>query len=363
MKIAVIGGGIYGVSVAIRLRSKGYNVDLYEKNKDILMAASGINQYRLHRGYHYPRSDDTIDSCRDTIGEFIDEYKDAIVNHYEHYYCIAKEKSFVTGENFLETCTRHGLEYEHAFLDVINNEKIDLTIKAKESLFNAKKLRTVCWARLKTLGVNVLLNTKAEEDIFDKYDMVVVATYANMNNVLGRFPEAQQNYQYELCEKPVFRMPPELKGKSIVIMDGPFMCVDPLDSGEYSVMGNVVHAIHNTNTGKEPLIPDKYRDLIDKGVIISPSVTRVKEFIDSASEFIPAVIKAEYIGSMFTVRTVLPNEDATDRRPTVIRLINNKLITVFSGKIGNAVHAAHEVEKLIEGINEDKKGTIQTNIG
>lgn len=355
MKIAVVGGGIYGVSVALRLATQGYEVSLYEKNKDILLAASGINQYRLHRGYHYPRSADTIESCRDTISEFIDEYKEAIVSHYDHYYCIAKEKSLVSGNDFLKVCESNGLEYEISILDVVNNEKLDVTIRARESLFDAKKLRAICWERLKTSGVNVYLNTEAKADIFDAYDVVVVATYANMNDVLERFPEAQQNYQYELCEKPVFRMPPELKGKSIVIMDGPFMCIDPIDSGEYSVMGNVVHAIHSTNTGKKPVIPEGYRDLINNGIIKSPPITNVKKFVDSASEFIPAVRKAEYIGSMYTVRTVLPNEDDTDRRPTVIRLINNKLITVFSGKIGNAVHAAHEVSQLIAGIDEDRK--------
>ena len=58
MKIAVIGGGIFGVTTAIRL-AKNHHVDLYEKNSDILQSASGINQYRLHRGYHYPRSNET----------------------------------------------------------------------------------------------------------------------------------------------------------------------------------------------------------------------------------------------------------------------------------------------------------------
>ncbi|RZD44075.1 MAG: hypothetical protein CXT78_07170 [Thaumarchaeota archaeon] len=49
MKIAVVGGGIFGVTTAIRL-ANNHDVDLYEKNSDILESASGINQYRLHRG-------------------------------------------------------------------------------------------------------------------------------------------------------------------------------------------------------------------------------------------------------------------------------------------------------------------------
>ena len=49
MRIAVIGGGIFGVTTAIRL-AENHSVDLFEKNSDILQSASGINQYRLHRG-------------------------------------------------------------------------------------------------------------------------------------------------------------------------------------------------------------------------------------------------------------------------------------------------------------------------
>ena len=56
MKIAVVGGGIFGITSAWKLAQKGHGVDLYEKQPDILTAASGINQYRLHKGFHYPRS-------------------------------------------------------------------------------------------------------------------------------------------------------------------------------------------------------------------------------------------------------------------------------------------------------------------
>ena len=54
--IAIIGGGFFGATVAYVLAEAGYPVTLFEKHDDLLQAASGINQFRLHRGYHYPRS-------------------------------------------------------------------------------------------------------------------------------------------------------------------------------------------------------------------------------------------------------------------------------------------------------------------
>jgi len=54
-RVAVVGGGIFGISAAVKL-AKHFRVDLIAQNTDILMAASGLNQCRVHRGFHYPTS-------------------------------------------------------------------------------------------------------------------------------------------------------------------------------------------------------------------------------------------------------------------------------------------------------------------
>ena len=55
---------------------------------------------------------------------------------------------------------------------------------------------------------------------------------------------------------------------------------------------------------------------------------------------------------MYTIRTVLPNKDNTDERPTIVSKQNNNFI-LFSGKIGNCVEAANKIEELIN--NESNK--------
>ena len=50
------------------------------------------------------------------------------------------------------------------------------------------------------------------------------ATYTSLNE----FTDKKQDYQFELCEKPVIKLPEKYNNKSVVIMDGPFMCIDPL---------------------------------------------------------------------------------------------------------------------------------------
>jgi len=51
---------------------------------------------------------------------------------------------------------------------------------------------------------------------------------------------------------------------------------------------------------------------------------------------------------MFTVRAVPPRVEDTDERPTLVKKINEKIITVFSGKITTCVQAANEIKKIIQ---------------
>ena len=60
---------------------------------------------------------------------------------------------------------------------------------------------------------------------------------------------------------------------------------------------------------------------------------------------------AVHIGSMFTVRTVLPNMNSTDERPTIVRQISDNVFTIFSGKVTTCVEAAEEVSMLIKEKN------------
>jgi hypothetical protein len=346
-KIAVIGAGIFGISAAIHL-GKNHDIDLYEKNKDILQAASGINQYRAHRGYHYPRSRKTVLSCLKGEKSFRQEYPEAMIDDVDHFYCIAKKHSFINSKKFLDFCKKFDLEFEKIKIDTVDKKTVELCIKGKEALIDPIELKKMCFEKLKENNINLLLNTKATKQIFDQYDHVVICTYAMTNELLDDFPEFQQDYQYELCEKIVVKLPKSFENKSIVIMDGPFMCLDPYGRSGNFLLGNVTHAIHTTNIGKYPIIEPQYENLLNNGVIKNPPMTRFKEFIDSGKHFFPELKKAKYIGSMFTIRTVLPFKDKTDERPTLVKKVSDKIFTVYSGKFISSVEAAKDLQKLID---------------
>src|SRR3989338_7152465 len=142
MKIGVIGGGIFGVSVAWMLAKNDYSVDLYERGKDIISAASRVNQYRIHRGYHYPRSKETALLSIEGEKSFRREYSNALLgNRIKHYYSISKENSFVTAEQCLKFWDDCNLKYEKANIDILNKDKIALTVKVEEDIFDPAALK------------------------------------------------------------------------------------------------------------------------------------------------------------------------------------------------------------------------------
>lgn len=345
-RVAVVGGGIFGSTAAIHAARAGHEVHLFEEKQALLQAASGINQYRLHRGYHYPRSSETASSARDAERSFREEYGDSIISDGRNIYAIAREDSLVAADAFLDFCRAHGLGYTEMPIErYCNPETVALVVEGEEAWMDPGALRIQVEARLRESGVTVHLVTRATHDLLEAFDTVIVATYAHLNEVILH-TDAHQEYQFEVCEKPVVRLN-GLENTGIVVMDGPFMCADPLGRTGLHVLGNVVHAIHATNTGLAPQVPEEIMSLLNNGLIKKPAITNFKEFIEHGSRFIPALHDAEHVGSFYTIRTVLPRMEKTDARPTVVSRISDRYIRIFSGKIGNCVEAAREAIGLI----------------
>ena len=347
MKIAVIGAGIFGITTAIKL-ARQHDVSIFERNSDILKGASDVNQCRIHRGYHYPRSPKTTLQVLNSEVEFLEEFSDAVINGTENYYCISKSDSYITSDDYINFCKKHNLEFSKINLDIVDTNSVDLCIKVKEKLFDYEKLKKNCWEKLNASGVKVLLNTKADKEVFEKFDFVVIATYADINSLLNNYKEKQHNYQFEICEKIFLELPQEFHNKSIVIMDGPFLSIDPVGTKNYFIIGDVVNTVHSRNVGKFPKIDEKFLPLLDKGLIKNPPFTKLDLFLDSGSRFFPKFNEAKYVGSSFSIKTVLPEANSTDDRPTLVELIDENIITIFSGKISTCMDAANQVEKLIK---------------
>ena len=360
MKIAIIGAGIFGCTSALKLREKfpSSKITIYEKSTSILSGASGINQFRLHRGYHYPRSTEMIQS---TI-EFESEFKSCIVKG-ERYYAIAKEGSLVTSEEYLNFLENNALKYwkiEGNNLP-LHYTNLDLVVKVQESSFDPAQLYLELTKRLTDSFIILLKNTTFKKKDLKKFDLVINATYSNLNEILD--DEDQLEYQFELCEKAVISVGKDWQNIGMVIMDGEFCCIDPLGFNKYfHVLGHVKEAIHDRQVGFKYKIPPGYSDILNIGSCKS-SLSRFPFILNGCKEFfkfenkpvIPESSKGSnkliggvhYHGSMFTVRTVLKDRDHDDARPSYITKHSDSLYSIFSGKIGTSIAIANQLKEMI----------------
>jgi hypothetical protein len=343
-KVLVVGGGIFGTTAATMLATAGFNVTLHEELNGLLKCASGINQFRLHKGYHYPRSKQTAKECLTGLKTFKRKYESSVVNgNIEHYYAIADKESLTSPQEYLKFLVELNLEF-----DVVTPIKnTSLTLKVEEELFDSEMLRVQSIQKMRGVGVDVVLKHKTtKKDIeAQTFDYVIIATYSKLNSLL----KSKRKYQFEVCEKPVVKLPDTYRNKSIVILDGPFMCLDPFKD-EYHLLGHVDHAIHSRNVGNLPKVDKTIKTYLNKGIIRNPKVTKIKDFIEAGTKFFDGFDKLEHIGSMYTVRTVLADREYDDARPTIVKHEGQGIYTLFSGKVDTCVDAANILIKKLKGI-------------
>lgn len=339
MNIAVVGAGIFGCCSAIELAKVGHKVTLFDKNNEILSSASQINQYRLHRGYHYPRSVETVTTTKQTVEQFEEMFSSDILVDFDRYYAISKNDSMTSPEQYIQFLNENGLEYEvvDPFIDV------SLMVKVKENSFNPFDLHCSILEKLRIYNVNVKLSTVFSKPDIDKFDVVINATYSDINELIDEFEH--EMYQFELVEKVVVYTPPKYKNKSLVILDGNFCCIDPLTEQKYSVLGHVKEAIHDVQVGTDYKMMRQYAFWVNEGFHTDCPLSKHNQIIKSCEELLEC--KLEYASSGYTIRTVLANREHDDARPTNLIKHNSKFYSLFGGKIGTAVSTARELTKML----------------
>jgi hypothetical protein len=346
--VAVVGGGIFGTSAAITFARAGNPVDLYEEASDILTCASSINQYRLHSGYHYPRSAATGQQSRQAFASFYREFGSAVLTSGQRNYAISRNESKTSAIDFVQFCKEEGLYLHQVSRSSIFTDEVEAVFEVDEKRLDIALLKRNIWAKLRQLSVQVILNKRADADHLQNYDYVVIACYASNNSILSMLGETCPHEQFEICEKPVVQMPESFYLRSVVVMDGPFMCTDPIGNSNLHVWGNVVHGIHASNIGPVAEISAEMREMLNRGIIRNPSRTNFESFRRSGSRFMPDFLNSRHIGSMFTVKTVRAHAEATDERLTEVKRVNDRVFVIRSGKIANSIAAAQEVLASIE---------------
>jgi hypothetical protein len=339
-KIAVVGAGIYGAYSAIRLAESGHTVELFDP-LGVLRAASDINQFRIHSGYHYPRSSETIEETIEARRDFIETFGPAIVRGTNNYYAIPKEGSLTPPDAYEEIMARHRLPLRRCNPDWMNFGFIDRCYEVDENIYDPQALRELLETRIGALRVKFRKKFYTPELRRD-YDFVIYATYG-LGPSRGMFRAAK----YQVAEKILIEMPPALRGIALVVVDGPFTAFDPYGNSSYSQFGSAKNTNHWTTKNPDEPFPEPFASLLNRPTFEPVPFSRFEAMRADAALAVPLAKEAVYAGSRFTVRVVEDNP-AEDRR--VLYLIEKapREIHIFSGKVVSAAKAARLLCERIE---------------
>jgi glycerol-3-phosphate dehydrogenase len=336
--VAVVGAGIFGCAAAVELARAGHRVDLYERHGGILYGATRAQQGRLHSGYHYPRSPQTIAACRDSAPRFAARWPAAIRAGNEHHYAVSWG-SRVSLDDYLATLDAAGLPWKCVAHPLVRKDTVAACLRVPEALVDITALQALIAAELVGAGVAVRLSAEVDPaDLAGRYDWVVSAAYGRHTTRMLR---------YEIVETALVRLGPAWAGQSVVVVDGPFTSVDP-HSDRLHMLYDVHLSVHGHTIGRKPEMAEMapvYGRLLDRGPFLC-ELSRFPQMLDAARMHLTGLDDAEYRGSMWTVRAVLPDVHATDARPTLVERDGN-VITVLGGKMCTALTAAVQVLEAV----------------
>lgn len=349
MKIAVIGSGFFGCTISLYL-SKKHKIDLFEKEKDILQQASKKNQFRYHLGYHYPRSQKTLEEIKKSNYFFKKFYKKNFLGCTKNYYAISKKKSKTNLKNFIYFCRKNKLKLKK--LNQLNkNSYISNFYLSQEKNFNYFKFKNYIKKKLiKNNKITLFLKKKFEKKFVKNYDKIIVCCYNNNNYVLSNLGiKNLKNYKYELVEKVIIKLPKQYQNHSYIILDGKFVCVDPYLGTKYHLLSDVKNSKIEIKNSQFPDFKSEKKKLILNKIVRKKKFTNFHEFIENSSKMLPFLAKAIYIGSFFVIRTLSLSKNSKNRDERISHITKHgkKIISVLSGKWNNCVYVAKKINEMI----------------
>jgi glycine/D-amino acid oxidase-like deaminating enzyme len=355
MKIAVIGGGVFGAMTATRLAKFGGTVSLFERMPVLMQGTSSLAN-RLHCGFHYPRHEETARQCMRGFNRFQETFAAAILPGVFNAYFIASQDSLTSPSNFLEFCQRMNLAYRQIepdkFLPPVKN--VALGVITDEVMYDPTILHRLLTDRLRRSRVEERTGSEVIDikrdghgfEIFTQFgrptyfDAVVNCCYADRNRLTSRLGHPTESPRYEYVAVPVVELDLP-QPVSISILDGPFMCLLPFGAvGQY--------LLYHVDYGVIAREQDQFLDRrwLDPNTSPFAAVNKRKWFdaqLASCCEFVPALRDCRLKGFVQQPRMVLADSEDTDARPSIVTQHEPGYISVFSGKVDHSVWVAEEI--------------------
>jgi glycine/D-amino acid oxidase-like deaminating enzyme len=360
----VVGGGFFGIYLSLLLKRRGVACVIIEREQDLMLRASYNNQARVHNGYHYPRSLMTAVRSRINFPRFLEDFPGCVVQDFDKYYAVGTVLGKVTAEQFELFMSRVGAPLKKApprIQALFNPDLIEGAWTAREIAFDAGKLREIMRERLAASNIPVLLNTEAvrilQNNSKDSLELetfglgahqhwetkhVFNCTYSGLNRLRSKSGLSLIPLKQEFAEMALVQPPAAIKGISVTVMCGPFFSLMPFPDKNLWTLSHVRYTPHHSwqDTGSDPDPYDhlKKREKISNGPLM----------IRDAARFMPAMAGCVQQGSLWEIKTILPQSELDDGRPILFHRDAQvpSLISIMGSKLDNIYDLESELDEL-----------------
>ena len=363
----IFGAGIFGMYATLLLAKKDLNVALIDIEDSPFKRASYINQARIHKGYHYPRSISTALKSSISYKRFCDDFSFAVNNKFRKIYGISKDHSLVSPSQFEKFC-----QYINSPLKSIdpslhfNKNRVEAAFETKEFSFDADKIKNWITEQIKyknnvsillKLDLNTVEINKNEyilsfnDNICITTPAVINATYASTNSILDKFNLSPIQLKYELCEMIIVQPNRFIENVGLTIMDGPFLSLMPFGLTGHHSLSSVTYTPHCPSNEQLPTFKcQDFRedctpfDLKNCNNCPVRPVTAWPYMKQQAKIYFNKQVDFAFEQSLFTIKTITASSEVDDARPTLIHKNSETpfFMTVLSGKV-NTIYDLEEI--------------------
>lgn len=338
------------------------SVLVLEREPEVMLRASYVNQARIHNGYHYPRSLLTAYRSRVNLPDFLSEYRDAVVDDFDHYYAIANRLSRTNARQFELFCSRIGVICEPASTEVLgwfDPNMIETAFRVEEPAFDSRILRDMVTAKIASVGgirVSVSDEVSRVERVGESIRVhstsgvhsaprVINATYSKLNHVNAVAGVPAVAVQHELAEMALVALESPFSEVGFTVMDGPFFSVMPFPSRGLHSLSHVRYTPHHR--WREGAAVDTV-GVADLDVTTLSESTQFAKMFADVVRYIPSLRHMDYRESVWEVKTVLAKSDSDDSRPILFRPDHGMkgFTAVMGGKIDNVYDVLEELTAL-----------------
>jgi hypothetical protein len=334
MKVLIIGAGWYGCHISNILLEKGIDICIVDKANTLFSGSSSKNQNRLHLGFHYPRSKETMDECLRGYYAFLNLYSHLTERFDKNLYFISSNQSYMSMASYIDTMSNHCDKFKlYTGALPLAIQKVEATVLEVEELYidpikstdHFKQLLYPHFKRIDDPSAFASIDSICQAS-GDSYDLVINCTYNMLNPIQFDHYELFVSLLYKINAPETF---------AYTIMDGPFFSIYPydIDNHIYTVT-SVTHGVAYKGLSADCTLSSEHLETI------------IQKMEQQIVEYIPDWKSVALYESYYTSWKTKPDSKTDDR--SLKHSYENGILNIYGGKITGIFDAERIVLSILK---------------